>query len=86
MRKNERKKNKIETSIRSFARDNLALSDVPPKNEKYNEQLRNSFQLEQRFKIIKSEIEPDCADLEQKYAKMIKEQLAAIDAVYQRKN
>lgn len=83
--KNERKKNKIETSIRSFARDNLALSDVPPKNEKYNEQLRNSFQLEQRFKIIKSEIEPDCADLEQKYAKMIKEQLAAIDAVYQRK-
>ncbi|MDY0214816.1 MAG: AAA domain-containing protein [Bacilli bacterium] len=83
--KNGRKINKIETSIRSFARDNLALSEFPPRNEKYNEQLKNSFQLEQRFKIIKSDIEPDCTDLEQKYTKAIREQLLAIDAIYQQR-
>jgi len=83
--KGNRKTNKIETSIRSFARDNLALSEIPPRNEKYSEQIKNSFQLEQRFKIIKCEIEPDCTDLEQKYAKMIKDQLAAIDSLYQQK-
>jgi len=83
--KGNRKINKIESSIRSFARDNLALSEIPPRDEKYNEQLKNSFQLEQRFKIVKKEIEPDCTDLEQKYAKMIKEQLAAIDTVYEHK-
>lgn len=80
--KGNRKTNKIESNIRSFARDNLALSETPPKDEKYNEQLRNSFQLEQRFKIVKREIEPDCTDLEQKYAKTIKDQLAAIDTIY----
>jgi superfamily I DNA and/or RNA helicase len=83
--KGNRKTNKIETSIRSFARDNLALSEIPPRNEKYSEQIKNSFQLEQRFKIIKCEIEPDCTDLQQKYAKMIKDQLAAIDSLYQQK-
>jgi len=83
--KGSRKMNKIESSIRSFARDNLALSETPPRDEKYNEQLKNSFQLEQRFKIVKNEIEPDCTDLEQKYAKMTKDQLAAIDSVYQHK-
>ena len=83
--KGNRKTNKIESSIRSFARDNLALSETPPRNEKYNEQLKNSFQLEQRFKIIKSEIEPNCTDLEQKYSKMIKDQLVAIDSLYQQR-
>jgi superfamily I DNA and/or RNA helicase len=83
--KGNRKINKIESSIRSFARDNLALSEIPPRDEKYNEQLKNSFQLEQRFKIVKKEIEPDCTDLEQKYTKMIKEQLTAIDTVYEHK-
>ncbi|MDD3052557.1 MAG: AAA domain-containing protein, partial [Candidatus Cloacimonetes bacterium] len=83
--KGNRKTNKIESNIRSFARDNLALSETPPKDEKYHEQLRNSFQLEQRFKIVKREIEPDCTDLEQKYAKTIKDQLAAIDTLYQNK-
>ncbi|MGE4321156.1 MAG: AAA domain-containing protein [Acholeplasmataceae bacterium] len=83
--KGNRKTNKIESNIRAFARDNLALSETPPKDEKYNEQLRNSFQLEQRFKIVKRDIEPDCTDLEQKYTKAIKDQLAAIDTVYQNK-
>jgi superfamily I DNA and/or RNA helicase len=83
--KGNKKNNRIESNIRSFARDNLALSEIPPRDEKYNEQLRNSFQLEQRFKIVKRDIEPDCTDLELKYAKMIKDQLAAIDTVYQKK-
>lgn len=83
--KGNRKVNPIETGIRSFARDNLALSETPPRNEKYNEQLRNSFQLEERFKIIKKEIEPDCSDLEQQYAKEIKNQLSGIDTFYQNK-
>jgi hypothetical protein len=83
--KGNRKINSIETNIRSFARDNLALSETPPSNEKYNEQLRNSFQLEERFKIVKKEIEPDCSDLAQQYAREITNQLSAIDALYQSK-
>jgi len=83
--KGNRKINGIESNIRSFARDNLALSENPPSNEKYNEQLRNSFQLEERFKIVRKEIEPDCTDLHQKYSKAIKDQLAAIDSIYQNK-
>jgi len=83
--KGNRRTNKIEASIRSFARDNLALSEMPPKVDKYSEQLKSGFQLEQRFKIIKSEVEPDCSDLEKKYEKIIKDQLAAIDSMYKQK-
>ena len=83
--KGGRKVNKIEINLRSFARDNLALSESPPKNDKYSEQLKSGLQLDQRFKIVKIEIEPECGDLEQKYSRMIKEAMTAIDFIYDKK-
>ena len=83
--KGGRKVNKIEVNLRSFARDNLALSEFPPNNDKYSDQLKSGLQLDQRFKIVKKEIEPDCSDLEQRFSRMIKEAQTAIDFIYDKR-
>jgi hypothetical protein len=75
-------RNEVEASLRSFARENVALSSSIPNGDNYNKILRQSYLLDSRFKIIKTEIEPDCIDIELSFDKKIKNEKEQIDRNY----
>lgn len=78
-------RNEIETSLRSFARENVALSSNIPNRKNYNHILKKSYLLDNRFKIIKTEIEPDCIDIKISFDKKIRNEKEQIDRLYTRK-
>jgi superfamily I DNA and/or RNA helicase len=78
-------RNEVEASLRSFARENVALSSSIPNRKNYNYILKQSYLLDSRFKIIKTEIEPDCVDIEISFDKKIRNEKEQIDRVYTRK-
>ena len=72
-----------EKSLRVFSRENVALSKTKPTNESYEKVLKDAFSLEERYKLIFQDIEPNCELVEKQYDLFIQKELKNIIDRYQ---
>lgn len=76
--------NQTEIELKSFTRDNLALSNSQPTPETYEKILNNSYALDDRYKIISQDVEPDYSDIELKYDDIINLETKEIKAKHEK--
>ena len=75
--------NAEEKTLRIMSRENVAISKVKPTVNNYDQVLKDSFTLDDRYKLIKQEIKPDCKKIVKEYDDLIKQQTKAIQDRYQ---
>ena len=75
--------NPEEKTLRIMSRENVALSKVMPEEKTYEKVLRESYSLDDRYKLIVLDIEPNLDDLVVKYDELIRQQIKAIKDRYQ---
>jgi superfamily I DNA and/or RNA helicase len=75
--------NPNEKILRIMSRENVALCKVMPTLETYEKLLKDSVSLDERYKLIVQDIEPNCDDITKKYGEIAKQQVNAIQERYQ---
>lgn len=76
--KNDRRVNSEEKLLKDFTRENLSLSKNMPTKENYEKTLVEAFSLDERYRFISFDIEPDCSDTSSEYETKIKEEQSRI--------
>jgi superfamily I DNA and/or RNA helicase len=79
------RKNPEEIKIMTLSRENLALCLRSPEknnNNDYKEVLKNSFKLDEKYKLVVHYIEPDYSDIEDQFKHNITDKLKSIDGRY----
>ncbi len=75
--------NPDEKNLRIFSRENVVLSRNQPNGDNYEKLLRDSFSLDERYKLIFQDIEPNCNLVIDKYNELIRQELSKITERYQ---
>lgn len=75
--------NQEERALKGFTRENLSLSKgIPNAQKNYEKVLSEAFSLDERYRFIYMDIEPDCSKLTINYNKLIEKEHKNIDDRY----
>ncbi len=79
-----RKVNPVEAKLKSFTRENLSLTTIKPTSKTYDSVLRESQTLDDRYKIISLDVQPDVSGVILKYEKINDEEQKNIKLKYKK--